>query len=55
MENLLEQLPNDLIWDIYKRVHKSKMINLFDELEDYHYIKEVEKDTNLGHDFYDWE
>lgn len=53
--NRIETLPNDIIWEIYRRVHKSYMFDLADELEEFVDDWNWRKENNLGDDFdEDW-
>ena len=48
-------LPDDLIWEIYRKLHKSYMYDLKAELEEFVEELEWRKENNLGDDFAEWE
>ena len=52
--NYLENLPDDLIWEIYRKLHKSYMFDLAEELEEFVEEWEWRKVNNLGDDFDEW-
>lgn len=54
--NRLENLPNDLIWKIYRKLHNDYMFDLKEELYEMCLEYEWRKENNLGDDFdEDWE
>ena len=50
----LQNLPDDLIWEIYRKLHKSYMFDLAEELEEFVEEWEWRKENNLGDDFDEW-
>lgn len=48
-------LPDDLIWEIYRKLHKSYMYDLKAELEEFVEELEWRRENNLGDDFDEWE
>ena len=53
--NYLQNLPDDLIWEIYRKLHKSYMFDLAEELEEFVEEWEWRKENNLGDDFDEWD
>ena len=48
-------LPDDIVWYIYKKLHKLYMKDLNDELIEFVEDWEWRKNNNLGDDFNDWD
>ena len=48
-------LPDDIIYEIYFKLHKIYMKTLKDEINDFLEDWEWSKNNNLGHDFDEWD
>ena len=55
--NYLNNLPDDMIWEIYRRLHKSYMMDMLfkDEIYEGALDMQYKLNNNLGHDFDEWE
>ena len=48
-------LPDDMIYEIYRKLHRTYMKTLKDEIYDFVEILEFRKENNLGDDLDEWD